>query len=193
MESRSSQYKAVVMGTSAGGLYVLFDLLKQLPKDYPLPVMIVQHRSKDQRELLEEILQNRCSIRIQQAEEKEQIAAGNVYIAPPDYHLLVESDFTLSLSADEHVSYSRPSIDILFESAAFAYGPSLIGIILTGANSDGAAGLATIRQQGGLTIAQDPEEAAFPMMPASAIKRGVDHVWTLKQIGAFLIEQANTK
>lgn len=193
MLTTGRQYKAIVMGTSAGGLFVLFDLLKHLPVDYPLPIIIVQHRSKDQRDLLEEVLQNRCRIHIHQAEEKESIIAGNVYIAPPDYHLLIENDFTLSLSDDEPVKYSRPSIDVLFESAAFAYGPELVGIILTGANSDGAAGLAMIRNKGGLTIAQDPKEAAFPMMPESAIKKGVDHIWTIEAISSFLSEQGKAK
>lgn len=187
------KYKAIVIGTSAGGLFVLFDLLKQLPADYPIPLIVVQHRAKDQRDLLEEILQSRCRIRIRQAEEKEKINAGNVYIAPPDYHLLIENDYTLSLSADAHVRYSRPSIDVLFESAAFAYGAALIGIILTGANSDGAAGLTTIKKEGGLTIAQDPKEAAFPMMPEAAIKKGVDYIWTIEQISTFLLEQGDLK
>jgi len=193
MLKKAQQYKAIVIGTSAGGLFVLFDLLKQLPADYPIPIIIVQHRAKDQRDLLEEILQSRCRICIRQAEEKENISAGNVYIAPPDYHLLIENDYTLSLSDDAHVRYSRPSIDVLFESAAFAYGPALIGIILTGANSDGAAGLATIKKEGGVTIAQDPKEAAFPMMPEAAIKKGVDYIWTIEKISTFLLEQADTK
>src|SRR4051812_24291717 len=113
MESKHA-YDAIVIGASAGGLYVLMHILKPLPADYPIPVILVQHRSKDERQLLEEVLQQHCSIRIKQADEKEKICAGVVYIAPPDYHLLIEQDGTFSLNFDAPVNYSRPSIDVLF-------------------------------------------------------------------------------
>ena len=182
------KYQAVVIGSSAGGLSALSSLLTLLPADYPVPVVIVQHRSKDQRELLEEVLQNKCRIRIKQADEKEPVQGGMVYLAPPDYHLLIETDQTFSLSSDEKVLYSRPAIDVLFESAAVVYREQLVGIILTGANGDGASGIATIKKYGGLTIAQDPCEAQFPVMPkASIATQKINYVWPLSEIGAFLL------
>ena len=188
MQFVSEKYEAIVIGTSAGGLFALSTLLEALPAAYPLPVMVVQHRSKDQRDLLEEVLQNKCRVRIKQADEKEKIAAGSVYIAPPDYHLLVEKNKTFSLSADEPVRYSRPSIDVLFETAAMVYKKELAGIILTGASNDGTAGLLTIKKCGGFTIAQDPAEAQFPYMPKSAIAaEAISEVLTLSEIQTFLL------
>lgn len=187
------KYKAVVIGTSAGGLYALSFILKDLPAAYPIPVIIVQHRSKDQRDLLEEVLQSKCRIRIKQADEKEKIESGVVYIAPPDYHLLVEANKTFSLSSDEPVRYSRPSIDVLFETAAMVFKDSLVGIILTGANNDGAAGTIAVKKCGGLTIAQQPDEAQFSAMPRAAIEtRNVKYIKTLTEIQDFLLQIANT-
>ncbi|MFT3705352.1 MAG: chemotaxis protein CheB [Agriterribacter sp.] len=186
MERPGRKYKAVVIGTSAGGLSALSVLLESLLPDYSVPLIIVQHRSKDQKNLLEEVLQQKTMLPVQQAEEKEKIMPGFVYIAPPDYHLLVELDQTFSLSADEPVNFSRPAIDILFETAADAYREELVGIILTGSNADGAAGIAAINKNGGLTIAQDPSEAVFTEMPKAAIKKGVTHIYTLSAIGKFL-------
>ncbi len=186
---RNTKYKAIVAGTSAGGLFALSHILENLPADYALPLAVVQHRSKDRGDLLEEVLQSKCKIRIKQADEKEKMEARVVYIAPPDYHLLVEADQTFSLSSEEPVSFSRPSIDVLFETAATVFRDSLVGIILTGANSDGAAGLVAIEKFGGLTIAQDPAEAQFPVMPRASIEtKRVQHVWTLKQIQDFLLQ-----
>ncbi len=183
------KYKAIVLGASAGGLHALSFLLKQLPPGYPIPLLIVQHRSKDQRDLFEEVLQNKCKIKIKQADEKEMIQEGCVYTAPPDYHLLVENDRTFSLSADDLVLYSRPSIDVLFESAAVVYRDKLIGIILTGANSDGASGISMIKKYGGLTIAQSPAEAEFPFMPNASIQtQSIQHIWTLLEIQQFLLK-----
>jgi two-component system, chemotaxis family, protein-glutamate methylesterase/glutaminase len=183
------KYEAIVAGTSAGGLYALTTLFRELPPDYPVPIIVVQHRAKDQRELLEEVLQSKCRIRIKQADEKEPIEPGRIYIAPPDYHLLVENDKTFSLTADEHVRYSRPSIDVLFESAAKVYKSSLAGIVLTGANNDGSAGAVAINKYGGLVIAQDPKEALYPYMPGAAITtKAVTHVWTLAEIFNFLLK-----
>lgn len=191
MNSRN-KYKAIVIGTSAGGLYAVSDLLEQLPPGYSIPIIVVQHRSKDPRDLLEEVLQNKCRIKIKQADEKEKIEAGKVYIAPPDYHLLIESDQTFSLSADELVRYSRPSIDVLFETAASAFKETLIGIILTGANNDGSAGMIAVKKYGGLTIAQDPEEAMFPFMPKASIEaKAVDHIWKISAIQNFLLKITN--
>jgi two-component system, chemotaxis family, protein-glutamate methylesterase/glutaminase len=178
------------MGTSAGGLQALSVLLRDLPADYPLPVLVVQHRAKDQRSLLEEVLQTKTKIRVKQADEKESLQKGHVYVAPPDYHLLVEEDRTLSLSSDEQVRFSRPSIDVLFESAAVVFKEGLVGIILTGASNDGASGIESIARYGGITIAQDPNEAEYPYMPQASIDtRKIKHVWTLEKIKSFLLEQ----
>lgn len=186
------KYKAIVIGASAGGLYALLEIIEKLPTDFPIPIIVVQHRSKDNNYLFEEVLQNKCTITIRQADEKEKIKSGTIYIAPPDYHLLIEEDKTFSLTADFPVRYSRPSIDVLFESAAMVYKEALIGIILTGANNDGTAGMIAIKNNGGLTIAQDPDEAMFPAMPAASIKEGVTYIWKLEVIGKFLLSLLNT-
>jgi two-component system chemotaxis response regulator CheB len=184
-----NKYKAIVIGTSAGGLYALTKILSKLPSNFPLPIVIVQHRAKDQKDLLEEVLQSKCKIKIKQADEKEAIENGIVYLAPPDYHLLIEVDETFSLSADEPWLYSRPSIDILFESAAIVYREKLIAIILTGANSDGSRGIVAINNFGGLTIAQQPVEAEYPDMPKAAIEtKKIKYIWTIAQIGDFLMK-----
>src|SRR5215210_1601356 len=134
------KYEAVVIGVSAGGLNALSEILSKLPVHFSMPVIIVQHRMKDDNQLLEEVLQSRCSIRVKQADEKEIIRSGMVYTAPANYHLLVETDRTFSLSNDALENFSRPSIDVLFETAAEVYKNELIGIILTGASNDGAKG-----------------------------------------------------
>jgi two-component system chemotaxis response regulator CheB len=138
--------------------------------------------------LLEEILQEKCKIRVQQADEKEEIKNGVAYIAPPDYHLLVETDMTFSLTTDEKVNFSRPAIDVLFETAADVYKNKLVGVVLTGANNDGCRGIEAIHRYGGVTIAQDPLEAEFPSMPQAAISSGaVMKVLTLNDIKNFLL------
>jgi two-component system chemotaxis response regulator CheB len=189
---KTRTYDAVVIGTSAGGLNALSFLFEKLPIDYPLPVIVVQHRVKDQKELLEEVLQSRCRIKIKQADEKEKIEGGKVYIAPPNYHLLIESDRTFSLSSDDLVCYSRPSIDVLFETAAEVYGGCLAGIVLTGSNADGANGIVAIRKQGGFTIAQAPADAEFSSMPQAAIDtKCVLRVYALAEIKEFLLTQSS--
>jgi len=189
MKLNDKKYDAIVIGTSAGGLYALIALLQNLPPAYPIPIIIVQHRAKDQKDLLEEVLQSKTKIKVKQADEKEVINAGCVYIAPPDYHLLIERDKTFSLSSDELVHYSRPSIDVLFESAALVYGKRLVGIVLTGANNDGAEGVKAINRFGGFVIAQHPADADYPLMPKAAIEtKKVEYVWTLSQIQKFLLE-----
>jgi two-component system chemotaxis response regulator CheB len=186
--TENGKYQTVVIGTSAGGLSALSFLLEKLPFNYPVPIIIVQHRSKEPRDLLEEILQAKCKMKIKQADEKEKIKKGFVYIAPPDYHLLIENDFTFSLTSDEAVLFSRPSINVLFESAASVYKNKLVGIILTGSNSDGANGISSIAENGGLTIAQKPEEAQFPMMPLASIEtKKVNLIFTLAEIQSFLL------
>lgn len=185
--STPNTYPVVVIGCSAGGLAALSYLLEKLPVNYCAPVIVVQHRTRESGSLLESNLQEKCAIKIKQADEKEFIVPGWVYIAPPAYHLLVEQDETFSLSMENEVRYSRPSIDVLFETAAEIYGKRLTGIVLTGASNDGASGIMAIRDWGGTTIAQDPSEATYPVMPKAAIETGqVQHVMTLEKITAFL-------
>lgn len=180
-------FKAVVIGCSAGGLGALKKILDGLPETYPVPIIVIQHRSSDQTELLEEVLRYKCRIAIRQANEKEKLRSGFVYIAPPAYHLLIESDETFSLTSDMRVRHSMPSIDVTFESAAEVFGPKIVGIIMTGASNDGSDGIKAIKKSGGITIAQDPGEAQFPFMPQSAIStRHVDFILSTDAIGKFL-------
>lgn len=181
--------EAIVIGVSAGGLEALSKILSALPMHFPLPIAIVQHRAKDDNSLLEEILETKCRIKIKQADEKEMIRSSTVYFAPANYHLLVEKDRSFSLSGGILENYSRPSIDVLFETAADTFRDKLLGIILTGASNDGAKGIQTIQMQGGITIAQDPKEAKYPFMPQAAIdKGGVSHILTLEEIIEFLLK-----
>jgi len=182
------KYEAVVVGVSAGGLFALSMILEKLPAGYPIPVIIIQHRSKEEKTLLEEVLQAKCGVRIKQADEKEPVTGGTVYLGPADYHLLIERDRCFSLSCEGPVNFSRPSIDILFETASEVYKDKVVGIILTGASNDGAAGIQAIRRQGGITIAQDPVEAQFPYMPGAAIGTGsVLHIFKLELIKDYLL------
>ncbi len=175
--------KAVVVGASAGGLVALKKLLPALPATFPCPVLIVQHMSPQSDNYMTRMFNNLSPLLVKEVDEKEVILPGRVYIAPPDYHLLVESDGTLSLSMEEKVNYSRPSIDVLFETAADVYGAHLMGIILTGANADGANGLFAVKRKGGLTVVQHPDDAESPAMPRAAIERVKPHkVLTLDEI-----------
>lgn len=157
----------VVIGTSWGGLAALSQIIAALPRDFSLPIGIVQHRSKDS-ELLVGLLQDLTPLCVRDAEDKEPLCAGTIYVAPPDYHMLVEQDY-VSLTVDSPVRFSRPSIDVLFKSASDTFGGNTIGVVLTGANEDGAAGLARIAARGGKTIVQNPAEAESPVMPQSAV------------------------
>ena len=161
---------AVVIGASAGAIQALSRILPALPPGYTLPVLVVVHIPPGRRNELEMLFAGKCQLPVHEAEDKEPIAPGTVYFAPPDYHMLVERGGTISLSTDEQVHFSRPAIDVLFESAADAYGPALTGIILTGANDDGAAGLAAIARAGGAVLVQDPASAYAPAMPEAAIQ-----------------------
>jgi len=164
-----SDLKAVVIGASAGAVDALLQILPKLPANYPLPVLIVIHLSPQVDSMLAAVLRAHCKLAVKEAEDTEKIRPGCAYLAPPNYHLLVEPDFHLSLSSDEPVLYSRPSIDVLFESAADAFGDNLIGVILTGANADGARGLASIERAGGKALVQDPASAEAAAMPAAAL------------------------
>ena len=161
-------YDLVVVGTSFGGLQALGALLEGLPREFGASLVIVQHRSKDSDETLPRLLQDRCLLPVREAEDKQAVEPGRVYVAPADYHLLVDGA-SFSLSTDPPVVFSRPSIDVLFESAAEAYRERLVGVVLTGANADGAKGLLVIRRLGGYAIVQTPETAVAPTMPAASI------------------------
>lgn len=182
---------AVVIGASAGALEALSALLPALPRRFPLPVLIVVHVPPDRHSVLAELLARHCALPVTEAEDKVPVRGGVVYFAPPDYHLLVEMDKTLSLSNDEPVLFSRPSIDVLFESAADVYGPQLTGVVLTGASEDGARGLQAVIAAGGQGIVQDPASAQAAAMPAAAIARcPAARVLPLSAIGPCLRELA---
>ena len=183
----AGRVSAVVIGASAGGVEALSVILPALPATFQTPVFVVLHLTRERPSLLGEIFRARCAVPVREADDKEPIAAGTVYFAPPDYHLLIEEDGSLSLSSDDPVNFSRPSIDVLFESAAEVYGERLLGVILTGANSDGADGLAAIRRAGGVAVVQDPAEAQVRLMPQAALaKTRADYVLPLEQIAALL-------
>lgn len=160
---------AVVIGASAGGLKALNDILTPLPADF-MPVLVVIHLPSQRPSLIAELLDEKCRMTVVEAEDKAPIEPGTIYFAPPDYHLLVEQDQTLSLSNEAPVYFSRPSIDVLFETAAEAFGPYLTGVILTGANEDGAAGLKAVMAAGGRGLIQHPKTAYARAMPEAAIE-----------------------
>ncbi len=179
--------EAIAIGVSAGGLEALLAIIPRLPQNYSLSVFVVQHMGEGSDRFLSDYLNEKSEIRVKEAEDKETIEKGRVYIAPSGYHLLIEEDKTFGLSVDPRINYARPSIDVLFESAAEAYFESLIGVVLTGASSDGTKGLKKIKELGGLTLVQDPSTAKADVMPRSAIAAThVDHVLPLKEIGEFL-------
>jgi len=184
-----SLYDAVVIGSSAGGIKALASILAALPAEFPLPVIIAQHLHPDSGNHLPGIFNAKCELLVKQADERERIQAGTVYLAPPAYHLLIEDDHSFSLSLEAPVNYSRPSIDVLFECAARAYRGRLIGIILTGANHDGAAGLRRIKAAGGYAIVEDPRTAEVPTMPEAALAAtAVDKVLPVQEIGVYLLQ-----
>jgi len=180
-------YELICIGASWGGLDAVGRLLADLPEAVDVPLVLAQHRHKASPAVgLAELLHLRIKRPVLDAEDKMVIERGKVYIAPADYHLLVERG-SFALSVDERVQYARPSIDVLFESAAYAYGPGVIGIILTGANEDGAAGLAAVKKRGGVALVQDPREAERRTMPDAAIAAtAADAVLPLEEIGSFL-------
>ncbi|WP_421694530.1 chemotaxis protein CheB [Aestuariivirga sp.] len=165
----STARQAVVIGASAGAFDALSTILPKLPEGLTAAIMIVVHIPPDRRSLLAELFQERCALEVKEAEDKEPVLPGIVYFAPPNYHLLVEKSGTLALSSDEAVLFSRPSIDVLFETAADAYGAQLTGVILTGANQDGAEGLARVAAAGGTALVQTPASASATAMPEAAI------------------------
>jgi two-component system chemotaxis response regulator CheB len=185
--SLRNRIDAVVIGASAGGVEALAVLLPALPAAFRPSLFIVLHLPRERPSLLVEIFARRCALPVREAEDKEPIEPGTVYFAPPDYHMLLEKCRQIALSADEPVHYSRPSIDVLFESAADVYGERLLGIILTGANEDGAAGLHAVHEAGGVSMVQQPDSAEVPLMVVSALRRGpADLVLSLQEIAEVL-------
>jgi two-component system chemotaxis response regulator CheB len=175
--------EGIVIGASAGGVDALSVLLPALPPKLRASVFIVLHLPRERPSLLADIFSYKCRLPVREAEDKMRVEPGTVYFAPADYHLLIDEGPQLALSIDELVHFSRPSIDVLFESAADIYAQRLMGIILTGANEDGSAGLAAIHRSGGMTIVQDPGSAQVPLMVLSALKRSPpDFVLALDEI-----------
>ena len=181
------RYRAVVLGVSTGGVEALKRILPALPGDFPLPLMIVIHIAPGSGDGLAMLLDAQSRIRVKEADEGETIVAGTAYLAPANYHLLVEGDGTLALSTDATVNCARPSVDVLFESAAACYGAGLIGVVLTGAGADGAAGLRRIRELGGYALVQDPADAVMDAMPANALAvAGANRMATLERMPDLL-------
>ena len=181
-------YDFVVIGASVGGLEAIGVLLEQLPSNFPLPIAIAQHRAPAPPDGdLAVIWQRSTALPINDVDDKAPIEPGHVYIAPADYHLLVESRSLFALSTDPPVLYARPSIDVLFESAAEVYGGGVIGVILTGASADGSYGLKTIRQRGGCALVQEPATAESDVMPRAALgATAVNHVMAVVDLGRII-------
>lgn len=178
---------AVVIGASAGGVAALFKVLGGLPQGFAIPVLCVLHLPDDRNSQLAEVLQRKIGRPVREALDKATIEPGLIYVAGPGYHLSVEGDLSLSLSQEAPVHFSRPAIDFLFTSAADAYRAGLLGVLLTGANEDGAQGLAYIKQCGGRTVVQDPEDAQVALMPEAALAlHSPDHILSLSGIGHLL-------
>jgi len=181
-------FDVVVIASSSGGIEALKTILGALPEGFPAAILVVQHRPDDYHGLLAEILGRATPLRVKEADDGETLRGGTVFLAPPGNHLLLNAGGVLSLSRASKVHHVRPSADPLFESAALAYGPRVIAVVLTGWDSDGSGGVPFIRKGGGVVIAQDPLSCAAPGMPQAAIATGsVDHVLTLEGIGPALV------
>jgi two-component system chemotaxis response regulator CheB len=177
----------VAVGTSLGGLQALIKILKTLPADLAAPIVVVQHRGADSGASLAELLQRHTRLTVVEADDKMPLTAGTIYLAPSDYHLLVEEPGQVALSTDPPVRAARPSIDVLFETAADAYGPELLAVLLTGASADGAAGLARVKALGGRVIVEDPTTAECATMPAAGLAATrADYVLPVDKIGEHL-------
>lgn len=188
-KSNVRPFKAVVIGVSTGGVTALKRLLGALPVNFPIPILVTTHITPDSDDALAVLLDSLCAIRVKEADEHETIIPGTVYLAPANYHLLIERSGNLSFSIDPPVNFARPSVDVLFESAAEVYGAAVIGIILTGAGFDGSRGLLKIKNNGGMAIVQDPVDAEMDSMPRSALKLlKADYVVQLSEIPALLIK-----
>ena len=187
-DSLHAGYGIVAITSSAGGLHALTEVLSCLPADFPVPVVVVQHLDPRHRSLMAEILSRKTPLKVQQAAEGDHIRAGTVYIAPPNRHLLINPDQSLTLTQSELVHFSRPSADLLFESVATAYQNRAIAVVLSGAGSDGSMGIQAIKKMGGTVIAQDEKTSEFFGMPGAAIQTGiVDFILPLKEVGSALV------
>lgn len=177
----------IVIGGSWGGFKASQFILNGLPADFKIPVLLVLHRLRNFESDLAAVYNNKLTLKVREVEEKEKISAGNIYLVPSNYHVLIERDQTFSLDVSEYENYSRPSIDVTFTSAAEIYGAKTIGILLSGASKDGSSGLRSIKDKGGLTIVQDPKEAEVDTMPFAGINLVPDStIMTLKGIRDFL-------
>jgi two-component system chemotaxis response regulator CheB len=186
-ESIAERIDAIVIGASAGGVEALSAVLCALPAGLRATVFVVLHLPREGPSLLVDIFSPRCSLPVREVRDKEPVSGGTIYVAAPDYHLLLDEGPRLALSVDDPVNYSRPSIDVLFESAADVYGDRLMGIILSGGNDDGAAGLRSVQRNGGIAVVQDPASAQVPVMPAAALKCcQPDYVLALDQIAILM-------
>lgn len=186
--SDAAAYQLILIGTSWGGLAALRTVVSGLPAEFPIPVVIVQHRHRDSDAMLARFLQGHTRLGVFEVEDKQPVEAGNVYIAPANYHLYIERGF-FSLSVDAPVRYSRPSIDVAMMSAADAYGHNGVGIVLTGANADGSSGLRRMADSGALTVVQDPATAEMPVMPKAALAAvPTARVFTIDRIAPFLTQ-----
>ncbi|WP_138994851.1 chemotaxis protein CheB [Larkinella sp. C7] len=183
----TTSFKAVVIGGSAGSIEVLLKLLPALSSPLPVALMIVLHRKNSTDSSLADLLSSKTMIPLHEVEDKDPVITGAIYLAPADYHLLIEKDEVFSLDDSEKVNYSRPSLDVTFESAADVYGSSLVGILLSGANADGTAGLNLIKTRGGFLIAQKPETAQAAFMPQHAILNApIDRVLDVDEMAVFI-------
>ena len=183
----TADIRAVAIGASAGGVQALSELLPALSRESQAAVFVVLHLPRDRPSLLVDVFSQKCALLVREAEDKEPVTPGTVYFAPPNYHLLVDAGPQLALSADDLVNHSRPSIDVLFDSAAQVYREHLLGIILSGANEDGAEGLAAVHDAGGLTVVQEPQTAQSSAMILSALeRRPADLVLDLAGIAGLL-------
>ena len=186
-KGRRARCEAVVIGGSAGGPSALATILSKIPERFAVPLLVVQHLHPSDEGLFAGYVAGLTRMTVVEPSDKTRIEPGCLYTAPANYHMLVERDGTIGLSVEERVNWSRPSIDVLFESAALAWGGGLVAVLLSGANSDGALGLQAVRGTGGLAIAQEPAEAESPVMPQAAIDAGaVDEVLRAEEIGLLL-------
>jgi len=187
MESVNKKIEAVVIGASAGGLAALQNICRNLDKTFSKPIVIVQHIHAHSDGFMAWHLNSISSLKVKEAEDKEKLENGVIYVAPANYHIMIDDNGMISLTTDERVNYSRPSIDVLFETASDVYQDQLVGVILTGANGDGTAGMNSIKQSGGITVIQDPQTAEVRTMPESVLRQvQIDQVLPLEKISEFL-------
>jgi two-component system chemotaxis response regulator CheB len=185
------RYDCVVIGASAGGIAALKTVTAPLPARFPLPIVVVQHVRAGTTIDYMTVFGHPEGLAAKEAEDKEPLRPGMIYVAPPGYHVLVERSGQLALAVDPPVNFSRPSIDVLFETAAEAFGARLVGVVLTGANADGALGLRAVKNAGGLTIVEDPATAAVRQMPEAALREAEpDLVLPVEKIAALLVHAA---